>query len=133
GDGMIVGPQNAGALVAGSDSPSPNGSGALSLDAEKGASATWVDTGISADALGLHGSVDYTVMAWINLASTGGDNMVFGQTGPAEGWFHHGVRETGYHFGHYGNDVTAGTVEIGAWHHVAYRYQAGVASIIVDG
>ena len=116
-----------------SGSPSKSGAGYLYFDGEGGgASAMHVETGLGADALGISGENDYTAMAWINLANTAGDNMVFGQAVDGE-VLHHGTRDTSYYMGHWGADTGGGTAVAEEWHHVAFRYEDGVQSIIVDG
>ncbi len=122
---------HAGAWVA--DGSPFDGSGYLNFPAgaEFGADSQHVLTGLDASEIPVSGDVDYTMMAWTRFENTDGDNMVFGQS---EGnVLHNGSRGGQYYMGHWGNDIGGGTVEIGVWHHVAWRYAAGVQSIIVDG
>ena len=71
------------------------------------------------------------MMAWMNLGDTTGDNMIFGQ--PSGQALHHGFRQTSYHMGHWGNDIGGGEVVVGEWRHVAFRYEGGLQTILVDG
>jgi len=107
---------------------SPDGTGYLRFNEDgAGSTAMYVTTDLSMDSL-----TDYTMMAWIQFENNAGDNMIFGQLGTGA-VLHNGARNTSYHLGHWGNDLTAGTVEVGVWHHVAYRYAGGTQSIFVDG
>lgn len=109
-------------------------SGYLTFNEEgTGATAMHIDTDVAASALNLtEPGGEYTMMAWLNLENVVGDNMIFGQA-VDENVLHNGTREAAYHQGHWGNDLTGGTAEVGTWHHVAYRYRAGVETIVVDG
>lgn len=107
---------------------SPDGTGYLRFNEDgAGSTAMYVTTDLSMDSL-----TDYTMMAWIQFENNAGDNMIFGQLGTGV-VLHNGARNTSYHLGHWGNDLTAGTIEVGVWHHVAYRYAGGTQSIFVDG
>jgi hypothetical protein len=115
---------------------SPAGDGNQNLEAPN------IDTAFNVAALGITPSTPYTAMAWLNFASTAGDNMIFGQNGAvANGGqvLHNGSRNGNYHSGHWGDDAgpdqglnfPTGT---GAWHHVAYTNDAaGLQQIYVDG
>jgi hypothetical protein len=82
-------------------------------------------------------------MAWVNFASTAGDNMIFGQDGTnaANGGavLHLGTRNGNLHSGHWADDIGPDqgiSVPPGAgWHHVAYTNDgaAGNQSIYLDG
>ncbi|MFT5188726.1 MAG: hypothetical protein ACI957_001748, partial [Verrucomicrobiales bacterium] len=101
--------------------------GVLSLS---GGSDIYVDTNLSAAATGLGGST-YTALARIQLNDLAGDNMVFGQaTGNV---LHNGVRDAAFHQGHWGNDTNGGSVEVGVWYDVAWRYTGNVQTIFVNG
>ena len=125
GDGTVAGPSAAAAVVDAGGSPA--GGGALVLDDTQ----TFIETGFTADTAGLNGAVDYTMTAWLNLEVQGGDKMVFGQ--PAGNALHNGIRNGNYHIGHWGNDITVGSIDVGNWHHVTWRYSAGVEEVFVDG
>ena len=102
-----------------------------------GADAQHILTGLMPEDAGLLGDgAEYTMMAWTRFATTapGGDDedgMIFGQFG--ENVLHHGARGDQYHMGHWDNDLTAGSVELDEWHHVAWRYKEGNLEIFVDG
>jgi len=115
-------------------SGSPNGSGYLNFTADGATSseAQHITTGLDASAIPVSGDVDYTMMAWVRAGSTSGDNMIFGQLDGAN-VLHNGMRGAAYYQGHWGNDISGGTVVIGEWHHVAWVYRAGQQSILVDG
>ena len=138
GDGTLTN-AHAGAWVA---SGAPDGSGYLNFtqDGDTSADSQYVATGINASDLPVSGDVDYTMTAWARFDNTapGGDsqdNMIFGQLDAGDGAnvLHNGARGGAFHQGHWGNDITGGTVTVGEWQHVAYRYEAGVQSILVDG
>ena len=129
-DGELVN-AHAGAWVA---SGSPDGSGYLSFtsDGTTSAEAQHVTTGLAASAIPVSGDVDYTMMAWVRAGSTVGDNMIFGQLSN-DNVLHNGIRGAAYHQGHWGNDITVGSVVLNEWHHVAWLYKDGEQSILVDG
>ena len=60
----------------------------------------YLDTNLTSDELEVNGTVDYKMMAWINIGDTTGDNMIFGK--PSGQALHHGVRQKSYHMGHWG-------------------------------
>jgi hypothetical protein len=112
-------------------------------DGNQNLEAPNIDTAFTAIQLSITPSTAYTIMAWVNFASTVGDNMIFGQNGaianPANQVLHNGSRNGYYHSGHWGDDIgpdqginiATGT---GIWHHVAYTNDtAGTQSIFVDG
>lgn len=114
-----------------------------STDVSANGGAPNIDTTLTAAALGVTPGTAYTAMAWVNFASTAGDNMIFGQDNSvaANGSvLHHGTRNGQLHSGHWGDDigpdqavnVPPGT---GSWHHVAYTNDgaAGNQSIYLDG
>ncbi len=129
-DGVLVN-AHGGAWVA---SGSPDGSGYLNFTADgaTGAEAQHVATGLDASAIPVSGEVDYTMMAWVRAGSTAGDNMIFGQLSE-DNVLHNGIRGAAYHQGHWGNDITVGSVVVDEWHHVTWLYQGGEQSILVDG
>ncbi len=96
----------------------------ISGEAEEGAIAGHVDTGLSPEVLGMaNGSSTnrpYTAMAWVNFASQTNDNMVFGQTDGGGNVLHLGARGAAYHYGHWGDDVAGGLTKPNTWHHVAW-------------
>lgn len=70
----------------------------ISADGDNAAAAGHVDTGLTADALGMaNGTItnrQYTVMAWVNFGSQAGDNMLVGQLeGAGDAVFHLGSRD----------------------------------------
>ena len=114
-------------------SPSLGGSGVFVADG-----SAWIDTNAGADALGVNGDTDYTMMAWIKPFPVGGhnsgDRMVFGQ--PGGNALHNGLRGSSFHQGHWGNDLNTGggtVVDEGQWQHAAYIYEGGVQTIVVNG
>ncbi len=130
GNGTIVNPEN-GAWLTGS--PSTQGNGYLYFsDVGGGETAMHVATGISAPDLGISGESDYTLMAWVNVDDLDGDHMVFGQV-EDDNVLHHGTRGGQYYMGHWGADIGGGSVVPEEWHHVAYVYNQGTQSIILDG
>lgn len=132
GDGTLVG---GGTWVA-STAPSFSGGTALRFTNDEN---QFIDTALSAGTLGFtNGNPNgYAATAWVNMTACCGDSMVFGQNStPA---LHDGVRDGAYHMGHWGNDITVGTVTFdgangpGNWHHVIWEYAQGVERIYVDG
>jgi hypothetical protein len=111
-------------------------------DANQNLEAPHIDTAFSAVQLSITPSTAYTIMAWVNFASTVGDNMIFGQNGGVAAGgqvLHNGSRNGNYHSGHWGDDIgpdqgvniATGT---GIWHHVAYTNTTdGTQSMFVDG
>ncbi|MEM7383360.1 MAG: LamG-like jellyroll fold domain-containing protein, partial [Verrucomicrobiota bacterium] len=132
--GVISSPNIVGAFSAGS--PSKGGPGNMKFEVGAGTNATWVNTGMTPEQAGIQ-AAPYTMMAWMNLGNIGGDKMIFGQAGLENNEvLHNGVRDGVYKFGHWGDDADGGTVEVGAWHHVAFVYDGtdrGIETIIVDG
>ncbi|MDB2327019.1 hypothetical protein N9V94_00485 [bacterium] len=116
----------------------PDGSGYLNFTTDgAGASAQHIATGLEGADNPFFGDVDYTAMAWVRFdtIATGGinnDKMIFGQVVDGE-VLHHGGRQSRLKFGHWGNDTNGGSVVIDEWVHLAFRYQEGRQSIIVDG
>ena len=107
---------------------SPDGTGYLQFNEDgAGSTAMYVTTDLSMEEL-----TDYTMMAWIRFENNTGNNMIFGQLGTGA-VLHNGARNTSYHQGHWANDLSAGAIEVGVWHHVAYRYDGVTQSIFVDG
>lgn len=99
----------------------------------------FIDTGLSAGALGFTNAnpTGYAAVAWVNMTANSGDSMVFGQgSTPA---LHNGVRGGNYHMGHWGNDITVGSVSFdgangpGNWRHVVWEYAQGVERVYVNG
>ena len=125
GNGTLEGPNAAGTIIAAGGSP--QGGGAATFDD----TVTYINTNNNADQLGVNGPNDYTMSAWMNLANSSGDHMVFGQ--PEGNALHNGTRGGGYHIGHWGNDITVGSVDVGNWRHVVWRYAGGVEEVFVDG
>lgn len=105
----------------------------------------FIDTTLGAAALGFTNGnpTGYAASAWINMTANTGDSMVFGQLNGDPGgngtYLHNGVRGGSYHQGHWGNDITVGSVTFdgangsGNWHHVVWEYSTGVERIWVDG
>ena len=76
------------------------------------------NTGLGAGPIGFDQG-DYTSTAWVNLDSTAGDNMVFGQTSGS--LLHNGFRGSNIHTGHWGADTTSSlNVSTGSWNHYAW-------------
>lgn len=127
---------HAGAWVA---SGGPDGSGYLNFtqDGDLGADSQHILTSLNASDIPVSGEVDYTMMAWARFDDwtppgvNNDDRMIFGQLNGD--LLHNGARGSMYHIGHWGNDTTGGTVEIGEWHHVTFHYAAGTQTILVDG
>ena len=117
GTGVNLGPAN---FVGGAPGGASSGGG-LQLTADGAADAgtgQFFNTGIGADPAGFHNG-DYTAAAWVNLDSTAGDNMVFGQT--SGNLLHNGFRGANIHTGHWGADTTSSlTVSTGSWNHYAW-------------
>jgi hypothetical protein len=111
---------NGNEYVAGAPGGSTAGTG-LRLDQDGGAdggNGEFFNTGVGAGAAGFDAG-DYTASGWVNLDSTGGDNMVFGQA--AGSLLHNGFRNGNIHTGHWGNDTTSGlSVSTGSWNHYAW-------------
>ncbi|MDF1788358.1 MAG: hypothetical protein P1U82_21015, partial [Verrucomicrobiales bacterium] len=126
---------HAGAWVA---EGSPDGSGYLNFTGDgAGTDAQHVATGLAGADNPFVGSQDYTAMAWVryDTVATGGnddDKMIFGQA-VDENVLHLGARGNTYLQGHWGNDNTGGTISVNEWRHVAFRYQDGEQTILVDG
>jgi hypothetical protein len=107
------------------------------------ADAPWLNTNFDQKTLGVTGTTyntfhTYTMMAWVKWDATapasGGDTMVFGNTASTHGFLHNGARNGQYHTGHWGDDVTGGTIDPTAWHHVTWVNQFDQQqSIYVDG
>ena len=72
------------------------------------------------------------MMAWINFDNKSGDNMVFGQA-VGSPVLHQGARDGQYYMAHWGNDIGGGSIRVGEWQHVAFRYEGGTQTIFVDG
>ncbi|MEM7387992.1 MAG: LamG-like jellyroll fold domain-containing protein, partial [Verrucomicrobiota bacterium] len=132
GDGELVNAHDAAWVESGS----ADGSGYLNFQ-QGHETPQHVATGLGLDEVQiLEGP--YTMTAWVRAETTspGGnseDNVIFGQLEGAEP-LHNGLRGGSFHVGHWGNDYTAGTVTVGEWQHVAYRYDdAGLIDIFVDG
>lgn len=137
GDGELTN-AHAGAWVA---SGAPDGSGYLNFtqDGATSADSQYVATGFDASVIPIADG-PYTMMAWARFDNTspGGDsedNMIFGQldTGDPATVLHNGGRAGNFHMGHWGNDTNGGTIEVGEWQHVAYRFEDGNQTILVDG
>lgn len=115
-----------------------NGSPYLNFtqDGATSADSQYVSTGLDASDINIADG-PYTMMTWVRADTTspGGnsqDNMIFGQldTGNV---LHNGLRGANFHIGHWGNDVTGGSVIVGEWQHVTYRFEGGIETIFVDG
>ena len=105
---------------------SPDGTGYLQFN-EDGTGST----AMRHDRSSMEELTDYTMMAWIRFENNAGNNMIFGQLGTGA-VLHNGAWYS-YHQGHWANDLSAGAIEVGVWHHVAYRYDGVTKSIFVDG
>jgi hypothetical protein len=112
-------------------------------DGNQNLEAPNINTNFTLSGIGITPSTAYTAMAWLNFASTAGDNMIFGQDGatalPGGESLHHGSRNGNYHSGHWADDVgpdqgqNVGT-GTNVWHHVAWTNDsAGLQKIYVDG
>jgi hypothetical protein len=100
-------------------------------EASAGADAQYVATGLDAGGVNI-AEGPYTMMTWVRADNTSGDNMIFGQV-EDQNVLHNGIRNANFHIGHWGNDITGGSVVVGEWQHVAYRYDDGTQTIFVDG
>ena len=100
-------------------------------EATAGADAQYVATGLDAGDVNI-AEGPYTMVTWVRAENTSGDNMIFGQV-EDQNVLHNGLRGGAFHIGHWGNDITGGSVTVGEWQHVAYRYEDGVQTIFVDG
>lgn len=111
---------NGNEYVAGAPGGSTSGTG-LRLDQDGGAdggTGEFFNTGVGAGTAGFDAG-DYTSSGWVNLDSTAGDNMLFGQGGG--NLLHDGFRNGNIHMGHWGQDTTSGvTVNTGSWNHYAW-------------
>lgn len=105
-----------------------SGGNVLSLD---GADGSYLATGLGAAATGFS-TANYTASAWVNLASIGGDSMVFGQlTSPH---LHDGVRGANQHLGHWGADSTGSTaLSANTWYHLTWRVENGRQTLFIGG
>ena len=97
---------------------------------------SWLDTNVHLENdLGIDANTDYTMVAWINFPSLGGDRFVFGaESGNV---LHLGTRGTNYHSGHWGDDIGVGNAmsSIGNWQYVVWTNDGstGIQEIFVDG
>lgn len=109
------------------------GSGYLNFveEATAGADAQYVATGLDAGDVNI-AEGPYTMVTWVRAENTSGDNMIFGQV-EDQNVLHNGIRNAQFHIGHWGNDITGGSVTVGEWQHVAFRYEDGNQAIFVDG
>ncbi len=107
---------------------SPIGGQALDLNG----SGQYVDL-TTADNLGLGGN--FTVSAWVNPDTLGGDKSILGiDTGGGNRQMHLILRNDKAHMGFYGNDQGGNrTIDTDRWQHVTWRFQNGEQSIFVDG
>ncbi len=119
-------------------SPSAGGPGIMHFNAEgNGADSTYVDTGVIPSEAGIQ-NAPYTMMAWVRQTSLGdGDNndaMVFGQA--SGNVLHNGARGTTPHQGHWGNDISGGSIVLDQWTHYAWTYngaETGTLTIWQNG
>ena len=101
-------------------------------DGLEGLGSTRISTGTTLNELGLGGSTEYTMAAWVKFDNTNGDNMVFGgASGPV---LHNGARGSSYYGGHWGDDISSGHgIEPSKWHHVTWTNFGTTQEIFVDG
>ena len=85
-------------------------------DSLEGNGSTRISTGSTLSELGLGGTTEYTMAAWVRFDNSTGDNMVFG--GASGDVLHNGSRGGSYHGGHWGDDIQGGSNDPGNWHHV---------------
>jgi len=94
-----------------------------------------VDLGPSGGAasLGIDSQSPYTMAAWVNQPVPTGDGFWFGTL--AGNALHLGTRGTGYHSGHWNDDVSGlGTAVNNAWTYVVFTNDAaGTQEVFVDG
>jgi hypothetical protein len=106
--------------------------------------ATYIDTGITAGAMGVHAAGvfrPFTMAAWVQggkpeiEGTSYNDEFIFGQIA-GDFVLHLGIRDQRAHFGNWGDDVTASgfVMQTGVWYHVVWQLdESNVQWIFVNG
>ena len=122
-----------------------NTDGGVEFNGQPFATASYIDTGLSAATLGVHNTngtfAPFTMTAWVQggkteiPGTTYNDEFVFGQIA-ANNVLHLGIRDQRPHFGNWGDDATATGffMETGTWYHVAWQLdESNVQRIFING
>jgi len=85
----------------------------------------YVDCGKTATQFGIYNS-SYTMSAFFRVPNLSGDKMVFGTpTTASNQGMHHGVRDSTFYFGHFGSDISGGTVVANTWYFGTWVWETG--------